>query len=155
MIAYFFQKFWIYCNRSFGRSWSNQCSLVYHNLLAGTSFTGKKKVKTSHHIASRQRKLTQSFTNYGLFESQKTELMTHCLYLPDLKPNDTFLFLIIKNKMRGQRFNNPEEAVETYKYHFFWCATFRVAWMFWKFYNQNLLGICFLKYIIAVLKICL
>ena len=43
--------------------------------------------------------------------------MTHCPHSPDLAPNDFFLFPLMKNKMRGQRFNNLEEATEAYKYH--------------------------------------
>jgi len=36
--------------------------------------------------------------------SNNVELMTHCSYSPDLLSNDFFLFLNIKNKMRGERF---------------------------------------------------
>ena len=62
----------------------------------------------SSHIAS----LTMDY-----LKREKIELMTHCPYSPDLAPNDYFLFPFIKNKMRGQRFNNSEEAVEAYKCH--------------------------------------
>ena len=41
--------------------------------------------------------------------------MTHCPYSPDLSPNDFFLFLNIKNKMRVERFESPEAAVETFR----------------------------------------
>ena len=47
--------------------------------------------------------------------SNNVELMTHCLYSPDLSPNDFFLFPNIKNKMRGERFESPEVAVETFR----------------------------------------
>ena len=43
--------------------------------------------------------------------------MSHCPYSPDLSPNDFFLFPFVKNKMRGQRFSTPEEAVEAFKAH--------------------------------------
>ncbi|KYN35414.1 hypothetical protein ALC56_10249 [Trachymyrmex septentrionalis] len=46
--------------------------------------------------------------------SNNPELMTHCPYSPDLSPNDFFLFPNIKNKMRGERFESPEAAVETF-----------------------------------------
>ena len=45
--------------------------------------------------------------------SSNVELMTHCPYSPNLLPNDFFLFPNIKNKMRGERFESPEAAVET------------------------------------------
>jgi histone-lysine N-methyltransferase SETMAR len=48
---------------------------------------------------------------------QKIELMGHPPYSPDLAPNDYFLFPTIKNKLRGQRFSTPEEAVEAFKSH--------------------------------------
>ena len=41
--------------------------------------------------------------------------MTHCPYSPDLSPNDFFLFLNIENKMRGERFESLEAAVETFR----------------------------------------
>ena len=47
--------------------------------------------------------------------SNNVELMTHCPYSPDLSPNDFFLFPNIKNKMRGERFESPEAAVETFR----------------------------------------
>ena len=47
--------------------------------------------------------------------SNNVELMTHCPYSPDLSPNDFFLFPNIKNKIRGERFESPEAAVETFR----------------------------------------
>lgn len=48
---------------------------------------------------------------------QNIELMGHPAYSPDLAPNDFFLFPHIKNKLRGQRFSTPEEAVDAFKTH--------------------------------------
>lgn len=48
---------------------------------------------------------------------QNVELMGHPPYSPDLAPNDFFLFPHIKNKLRGQRFSAPEEAVDAFKNH--------------------------------------
>jgi [histone H3]-lysine36 N-dimethyltransferase SETMAR len=45
----------------------------------------------------------------------KIDLMDHPPYSPDLSPNDYFTFPRIKEKLRGQRFQSPEEAVEAYK----------------------------------------
>ena len=41
--------------------------------------------------------------------------MRHPLYSPDLAPNDFFLFPHVKNKMRGQHFSTPEEAVDAFR----------------------------------------
>lgn len=48
---------------------------------------------------------------------QNIELMGHPPYSPDLAPNDFFLFPFVKNKLRGQRFMTPEEAVDAFKMH--------------------------------------
>lgn len=49
--------------------------------------------------------------------AQNVDLMSHPPYSPDLAPNDFFLFPNIKNKLRGQRFSTPEEAVDAFKMH--------------------------------------
>ncbi|XP_025154440.1 histone-lysine N-methyltransferase SETMAR-like [Harpegnathos saltator] len=49
--------------------------------------------------------------------TEKVELIGHPPYSPDLAPNDFFLFPQIKNKLRGQRFSTPEEAVDAFKMH--------------------------------------
>jgi len=46
---------------------------------------------------------------------ENIELLDHPPYSPDLSPNDFFTFPKIKEKLRGQRFQSPEEAVEAYK----------------------------------------
>ena len=43
--------------------------------------------------------------------------MSHPLYSSDVAPNDFFLFPYVKNKMRGQRFLTPEEAVDAFRMH--------------------------------------
>ena len=50
-------------------------------------------------------------------DGQNIELMGHPPYSPDLAPNDFFLFPYVKNKLRGQRFSTPEEAVDAFKSH--------------------------------------
>ena len=47
--------------------------------------------------------------------SNNVELMAHCSYSPNLSSNDIFLFPNIKNNMRGERFESPEAAVETFR----------------------------------------
>ncbi|CAH1996707.1 unnamed protein product [Acanthoscelides obtectus] len=46
---------------------------------------------------------------------ENVELLDHPPYSPDLSPNDFFTFQKIKNKLRGQRFQSPEEAVDALK----------------------------------------
>ncbi|CAH1972456.1 unnamed protein product [Acanthoscelides obtectus] len=41
---------------------------------------------------------------------ENVELLDHPPYSPDLSPNDFFTFPKIKNRLRGQRFQSPEEA---------------------------------------------
>lgn len=48
-------------------------------------------------------------------EEKNIELMDHPPYSPDLSPNDFFTFPRIKEKLRGQRFQSPDEAVDAYK----------------------------------------
>ncbi|CAH2013025.1 unnamed protein product [Acanthoscelides obtectus] len=46
---------------------------------------------------------------------ENVELLDHPPYSPDLSPNDFFTFRKIKNRLRGQRFQSPEEAVDAFK----------------------------------------
>ena len=55
--------------------------------------------------------VTQHVKPLIFLSSNNVELMTHCPYSPD----DIFLFPNIKNKMRGERFESPEAAVETFR----------------------------------------
>ena len=43
--------------------------------------------------------------------------MSYPPYSSDLTPNDFFLFLSLKNKMRGQRLSTPEVAVVAFRMH--------------------------------------
>ena len=49
--------------------------------------------------------------------TQNIDLMSHPSYIPDLAPNDFFLLPYVINKMRGQRFSTPEEAVDAFRMH--------------------------------------
>ncbi|CAH2005046.1 unnamed protein product [Acanthoscelides obtectus] len=46
---------------------------------------------------------------------ESVELLVYPPYSPDLSPNDFFTFPKIKNSLRGQRFQSPEEAVDALK----------------------------------------
>ncbi|CAH1984782.1 unnamed protein product [Acanthoscelides obtectus] len=47
---------------------------------------------------------------------ENVELLDHPPYSPNLSPNDLFTFPKIKNRLRGQRFQSPEEAVDAFKH---------------------------------------
>ncbi|CAH1969142.1 unnamed protein product [Acanthoscelides obtectus] len=70
------------------------------------------------------RKIILHQDNASPYTAQKTrqylteenvELLEHPPYSPDLSPNDFFTFPKIKNRLRGQRFQSPEEAVDAFK----------------------------------------
>ncbi|CAH1970250.1 unnamed protein product [Acanthoscelides obtectus] len=46
---------------------------------------------------------------------ENVELLDHPPYSPNLSPNDFFTFPKIINRLRGQRFQSPEEAVDAFK----------------------------------------
>ncbi|CAH1988270.1 unnamed protein product [Acanthoscelides obtectus] len=46
---------------------------------------------------------------------ENVELLDHPPYSPDLSPNDFFTFPNIKNRLRGQRYQSPEEAADAIK----------------------------------------
>ncbi|CAH1991457.1 unnamed protein product [Acanthoscelides obtectus] len=46
---------------------------------------------------------------------ENVELLDNPPYSPDLSPKDFFTFPKIKNRLRGQRFQSPEEAVDAFK----------------------------------------
>ncbi|CAH2007245.1 unnamed protein product [Acanthoscelides obtectus] len=46
---------------------------------------------------------------------ENVELLDHLPYSPDLSPSDFFTFPKMKNRLRGQRFQSPEEAVDAFK----------------------------------------
>ncbi|CAH1996186.1 unnamed protein product, partial [Acanthoscelides obtectus] len=50
-----------------------------------------------------------------LHQDNNVELLDHPPYSPHLSPNDFFTFPKIKNRLRGQRFQSPEEAVDAFK----------------------------------------
>ncbi|CAH2019458.1 unnamed protein product, partial [Acanthoscelides obtectus] len=46
---------------------------------------------------------------------ENVELLHHPPYSPDLSPNNFITFPKIENRLRGQRFQSPEEAVDAFK----------------------------------------
>ncbi|CAH2000276.1 unnamed protein product [Acanthoscelides obtectus] len=71
-----------------------------------------------------ERRIILHQDNAGSHTAQKTrqylteenvELLDHPACSPDLSPNGFFIFPKIKNRLRGQRFQSPEEAVDAFK----------------------------------------
>ncbi|CAH1975065.1 unnamed protein product [Acanthoscelides obtectus] len=62
------------------------------------------------HASSHTAKRTMQYLT-----EENVELLDHLPYSPDLSPNDFFTFPKIKNRLRGQRVQSPEEAVGTFK----------------------------------------
>ncbi|CAH1969175.1 unnamed protein product [Acanthoscelides obtectus] len=59
---------------------------------------------SSHKVQKRRQYLTE----------ENVELLDHPSYSPDLGPSDFFTFPKIKNRLRGQRFQSREEAVDAF-----------------------------------------
>lgn len=51
----------------------------------------------------------------AFLEDNNVEILDHPPYSPDLSPNDFFTFPRIKQKLRGQRFQTLEEAVDAFE----------------------------------------
>ncbi|CAK1595097.1 unnamed protein product [Parnassius mnemosyne] len=83
------------CHRSFLNS-------VKRTATAASSSITTMRVLTPH-------------TEQKFLEQENIELLDHPPYSPDLSPNDFYTFPKIKNKLGGQRFSSPEEAVDAYK----------------------------------------
>ncbi|CAH2004935.1 unnamed protein product [Acanthoscelides obtectus] len=86
---------WIYCFEPENKRQSAVWPTVIHSRNNASSHTAQK-------------------TRQYLTE-ENVELLDHPSYSPDLSPNDFFSFPKIKNRLRGQRFQSPEEAVDAFK----------------------------------------
>ncbi|CAH2017335.1 unnamed protein product [Acanthoscelides obtectus] len=82
------------------------------------------KVITELRKINPERRIILHQDNAGSHTAQKTrqyltgenvQLLDHPPYSPDRSPNDFFTFPKIKNRLRGQRFQSPEEAVDAFK----------------------------------------
>ncbi|CAH1997356.1 unnamed protein product [Acanthoscelides obtectus] len=62
-----------------------------------------------------QCKLTHSSKTRQYLTEENVELLDHPPYSLNLSPSDFFTFPKIKNRLRGQRFQSPEEAVDAFK----------------------------------------
>ncbi|CAH1981727.1 unnamed protein product [Acanthoscelides obtectus] len=82
------------------------------------------KVITELRKINHERRIILQKDNASSHTAQKTrqylaeenvELLHHPPYSPYLSPNDSFTYPKIKNRLRGQRFQSPEEAVDAFK----------------------------------------
>ncbi|CAH1969153.1 unnamed protein product [Acanthoscelides obtectus] len=82
------------------------------------------KVITELRTINPERRITLHQDNASSHRAQKTrqylteenvELLDHPPYSPGLSPNDFFTFPKIKNRLRDQRLQSPEEAVDAFK----------------------------------------
>ena len=96
-------KFWVLHNHLFARCLARN----QENQPPKTDQSSPRQCELSLHIGS----------NNCIFEHSKHDLMSHPLYSLDLARNDFFLFPYVKNKMWGQRFSKPEEAVDAFRMH--------------------------------------
>ncbi|CAH1990109.1 unnamed protein product [Acanthoscelides obtectus] len=71
----------------------------------------RRRIILHQHNASSH--TAQKTTQY--LTEENVELLYHPPYSPDLSPNDFFTFPKIKSRLRGQRFQSPEEAVDAFK----------------------------------------
>ncbi|XP_078034039.1 histone-lysine N-methyltransferase SETMAR-like [Augochlora pura] len=76
--------------------------------------TNRRRRITLHHGNASSHTSAQTT---AFLSTQNIDLMSHPPYSPDLPPNDFFLFPYVKNKLRGQRFSAPEEAVAAFRMH--------------------------------------
>ena len=76
--------------------------------------TNRRTWITLHYDNVSSHTLAQTTT---FMSTQNIDLMSHAPYSPDLAPNGFFLFPYVNNKMKGQRFSTPEEAVDAFRMH--------------------------------------
>ncbi|CAH2010627.1 unnamed protein product [Acanthoscelides obtectus] len=92
-------------------------SWIYSNKVIRSRSVPKKMVATfvskPCHIATIPLNKQRTYLT-----EENVELLDHPPHSPDLSPNDFFTLPKIKNRLRGQRFHSPEEAVDAFKNSF-------------------------------------
>ncbi|CAH1987846.1 unnamed protein product [Acanthoscelides obtectus] len=118
---------WIYCyepeNKRQSAVWVFQGEEKPTKVIRSRSVS-KKMVATLLRKINPERRIILHQDNSSSHTAQKirqylteanVELLDHPPYSPDLSPNDFFTFPKIKNRLRDQRFQSPEEAVDAFK----------------------------------------
>ena len=115
----FFQKNWTCRNRTTKTTLNSQFWVVHNHLFATCLPRNQENhsPKTDH-SSPRQWELKHIGLNNCIFEHSKHRFdESSAVESWLLTPNDFFLFPYVKNKMRGQRFSTPEEAVDAFRMH--------------------------------------
>ncbi|CAH1985567.1 unnamed protein product [Acanthoscelides obtectus] len=114
---------WIYCyepeNKRQSTVWVFQDEETTRKVIRSRSVSKKRlrKIKPERRIILHQDNAsshTAQRTRQYLTE-ENMKLLDHPPYSPDLSPTDFFTFPKIKNRLRGKRFQSPEEAVDAFK----------------------------------------
>ena len=86
-----------------------------------------------HHdnAAAHRAAATQDFLN-----GERIQQLDHPPYSPDLAPCDFFLFLFVKSKLCGMRFNTPDLAVKAFLEHIEAIPQLEWASMFQKWFHR-------------------
>ncbi|CAH1989400.1 unnamed protein product [Acanthoscelides obtectus] len=97
------------------------CAIIYYNFQRQLSqqeclaeLLSQRTITADWYTTICLSKNTAQKTRQYLTE-ENVELLDHPPYSPDLSPNDFFTFPKIKNRLRDQRFQSPEEAVDALK----------------------------------------
>ncbi|CAH2012425.1 unnamed protein product [Acanthoscelides obtectus] len=121
---------WIYCyepeNKRQSAVWVFQGEEKVQRTVTADWYTTicLPKVTTELRKINPQRRIILHQDNSSSHTAQETrqylteenvKLLDEPPYSPDLSPNDFFTFPKIKNRLRGQRFQSPEEAVDAFK----------------------------------------
>ncbi|CAH2003604.1 unnamed protein product [Acanthoscelides obtectus] len=77
--------------------------------------TELRKINRERRIILHQGNASSAQKTRQYLAEENAELLDHPPYSPDLSPNDIFTFPKIKNRLRGQRFQSPEKAVDAFK----------------------------------------
>ncbi|CAH1973945.1 unnamed protein product [Acanthoscelides obtectus] len=75
-----------------------------------TTISSKNQPRRQDNASSHTAQKTRQYLTV-----ENVELLDHPTYSPDLNPNDFFTFPKIKNILRGQRLQSPEEVVDAFK----------------------------------------
>ena len=103
----------------FTEKWNISQSYHYTTICLPVAFQEIRKTNRGRRIALHHDNASShiSAQTTALLSTENIDLMSHPLYSFDLASNDFFLFPYVQNKMRGQGFSKPEEAIDVFRMH--------------------------------------